>query len=53
MNALEVRCALKKALDAHDDVHEVYLDSPEPGAPVQLTVHTLDGQAFAVSVQEL
>ena len=52
MNALEIRYALKKALDANDDVYEVDLDSPVPGTPVQLTVCTLDGRKFTVSVQE-
>lgn len=52
MNALEIRYALKKALDADDDVYEVYLDSPVPGIPVQLTVHTFDGRKFTVTVKE-
>ncbi|MFM9589941.1 hypothetical protein ACKI1J_14530 [Streptomyces scabiei] len=52
MNALEIRYALKKALDANDDVYEVEMDSPVPGAPAQLTVFSLDGRKFTISVQE-
>lgn len=52
MNALEIRYTMKKALDANDDVYEVDMESPTPGQPVELTVYTLDGRKFTVSVQE-
>lgn len=52
MNALEIRYAVKKALDANDDVYEVDMESPVPGSPVELTVYTLDGRKFTVGIQE-
>jgi len=52
LNALEIRYALKKALDANDDVYEVDMESPVPGQPVELTVFTLDGRKFTVAVKE-
>jgi len=51
MNALEIRYAFFKTLDDMDEVHELVLESPIPGKPVEMTVHTLDGRKFTVSVQ--
>jgi hypothetical protein len=52
MNALEIRYAVKKALDANDDVYEAEMESPAPGQPVELTVYTFDGRKFTVTVKE-
>lgn len=52
MNALEIRYAFFKTLDDMDEVSRLALESPVPGAPVQMTVHTADGRTFTVSVQE-
>jgi hypothetical protein len=52
MNALEIRYAFFKTLDDMDDVQKLVLDSPVPGEPVKMTVHTTDGCTFEVTVQE-
>jgi hypothetical protein len=52
MNALEIRYAFFKTLDDLDEVYELVLESPVPGEPVEMTVHTMDGRKFAVTVKE-
>lgn len=51
MNALEIRYAFFKTLDDMDEVYELILETPVPGEPVEMTVHTFDGRKFTVSVQ--
>lgn len=52
MNALEIRYAFFKTLDDMDEVYELVLESPVPGKPIEMTVHTFDGRKFTVSIQE-
>ncbi|MEH0610345.1 hypothetical protein [Streptomyces scabiei] len=52
MNALEIRYALFKTLDGMDEASKLVLESPVPGKPVEMTVHTSDGRTFTVSIQE-
>lgn len=52
MNALEIRYAFFKTLDDMDEVSKLVLESPVPGVPVEMTVHTSDGRTFTVSIQE-
>lgn len=52
MNPLELRYTLHKSLNENDRVYETELKSPVPGEPVVLTVFTLDGRRYTVSIQE-
>ncbi|WP_328742957.1 hypothetical protein OG436_29645 [Streptomyces caniferus] len=49
---MELRYAMKKALDKTEDVDTVDMVSPVPGVPVALTVTTSDGRTYTVTVQE-
>jgi hypothetical protein len=56
VNPIELRYEIYKALHGRDDVVEVKLDSPTPGAPVSFSVKTWDPydkvRSFTVSVTE-